>query len=167
MTCEYKGFIVPYRQPWKPLNTQWQWPNVIKALLKTSVALVRERTIPTERPPLVSEVSANSCCQRVSRGQCNGSLMLYSRLSRLKPLLFLTIISATVLTRLGALRSRTSKSQNICNAGNRTRDLWICSQELWPVVVRRKVESSRPDEVNFFNLSNPSGRTRPWGLLSL
>jgi hypothetical protein len=26
-----------------------------------SVALVRERTIPTERPPLVSEVSANLC----------------------------------------------------------------------------------------------------------
>jgi hypothetical protein len=32
-----------------------------------------------------------------------------------------------------------------------------------------KVEGSRPDEVNehFFNLPNPSGRTRPWGLLSL
>jgi hypothetical protein len=26
-----------------------------------SVALVRERTIPTERPPLVGEVSANLC----------------------------------------------------------------------------------------------------------
>jgi hypothetical protein len=26
-----------------------------------SVALVRERTIPTERPPLVGEVSANCC----------------------------------------------------------------------------------------------------------
>jgi hypothetical protein len=32
----------------------------------------------------------------------------------------------------------------------------------------RKVASSRPDEVNeFFNLPNPSSRTRPWGLLSL
>jgi len=28
---------------------------------KTSVALVRERTIPTERPPPVVEVSANFC----------------------------------------------------------------------------------------------------------
>ena len=28
---------------------------------KNSVALVRERTIPTERPPLVGEVSANFC----------------------------------------------------------------------------------------------------------
>jgi hypothetical protein len=32
----------------------------------------------------------------------------------------------------------------------------------------RKVAVLRPDEVNeFFNLPNPSGRTRPWGLLSL
>jgi hypothetical protein len=31
----------------------------------------------------------------------------------------------------------------------------------------RKVAGSRPDEVNFFSSPNPSGRTRPWGLLSL
>jgi hypothetical protein len=37
-----------------------------------SVALVRERTIPTERPPLVGEVAANFCGKRVSRGQRNG-----------------------------------------------------------------------------------------------
>jgi hypothetical protein len=30
-----------------------------KTTKKNSVALVRKRTIPTERPPLVSEVSAN------------------------------------------------------------------------------------------------------------
>jgi hypothetical protein len=35
-----------------------------------SVALVRKRTIPTERPSLV-EVSANLCVQRVLRGQRN------------------------------------------------------------------------------------------------
>jgi hypothetical protein len=29
--------------------------------ITNSVALVRERTIPTERPPLVGEVSANVC----------------------------------------------------------------------------------------------------------
>jgi hypothetical protein len=29
--------------------------------LKNSVALVRKRTIPTERPPLVVEISANLC----------------------------------------------------------------------------------------------------------
>jgi hypothetical protein len=31
----------------------------------------------------------------------------------------------------------------------------------------RKVAGSRPDEVNFFNLPKPSGRTRPWGSVSL
>jgi hypothetical protein len=40
---------------------------------RNSVAWVRERSIPTERPPLVGEVNANFCGQRVSRGQRNGS----------------------------------------------------------------------------------------------
>jgi hypothetical protein len=31
----------------------------------------------------------------------------------------------------------------------------------------RKVADSMPNEVIFLNLPNPSGRTRPWGLLSL
>jgi hypothetical protein len=47
-----------------------------------SVALVRERTIPTEQTPLVGEVSANVCRWRVPRGQHNGSLRPYSRISR-------------------------------------------------------------------------------------
>jgi len=34
------------------------WKILLK---KNSVALVRERTIPTERPPPVGEVSANFC----------------------------------------------------------------------------------------------------------
>jgi hypothetical protein len=34
-----------------------------------SVARVRDRIMPTERPPLVGEVSANFCGYRVSRGQ--------------------------------------------------------------------------------------------------
>jgi hypothetical protein len=47
------------------------------------MALVRKRTIPTERPPLVGEVRANfwgrvSCCQRC------GSLRPYSQVSRLE-----------------------------------------------------------------------------------
>ena len=33
----------------------------IQLIKKNSVALVRERTIPTERPPPVGEVSANLC----------------------------------------------------------------------------------------------------------
>jgi hypothetical protein len=34
-----------------------------------SVALVRERTIPTDRPPLVGEVSANLCGQSDSKAK--------------------------------------------------------------------------------------------------
>jgi hypothetical protein len=43
------------------------------SLKLNSVDLVRKQTIPTERPPLVGEVSANFCGQKVSRGQHNGS----------------------------------------------------------------------------------------------
>jgi hypothetical protein len=38
-----------------------------------SLVLVRERTIPTERPTLVGEVSANFLGQNVSRSQRRGS----------------------------------------------------------------------------------------------
>jgi len=37
---------------------------IIIIIIKNSVALVRERTIPTERPPPVGEVSANICGYR-------------------------------------------------------------------------------------------------------
>jgi hypothetical protein len=36
-------------------------PNVLPNKQTNSVALVRKRTIPTERPPLVDEVSTNFC----------------------------------------------------------------------------------------------------------
>jgi hypothetical protein len=44
--------------------------KIVLATNKTnSVALVRERRIPTERPLLVGRVSTNFCGQAVSRGQ--------------------------------------------------------------------------------------------------
>jgi hypothetical protein len=76
------------------------------ALLKNSVAVVRKRTIPTERPPLISEVSANFL--RVPRGQRDESLRPYSRLSRPEPLLLLPSSSSVVLTRLAGPRSRST-----------------------------------------------------------
>jgi hypothetical protein len=45
----------------------------LKKLKLNSVALVRERTILTERLPHVGEVSANVCGYRVPRGQCDVS----------------------------------------------------------------------------------------------
>jgi hypothetical protein len=52
------------------------------------MVLVRERTIPTERPPLVGEAITNFCGYRVPLGQRVGSLRSYSRFSKQKPLVF-------------------------------------------------------------------------------
>jgi hypothetical protein len=41
------------------LDSRFTDGGEVVTLKKTSVALVRERTTPTERPPLVDEVSAN------------------------------------------------------------------------------------------------------------
>jgi hypothetical protein len=97
---------------------------------KISIVLVRKRPIPTERRPLVGEVSANFCGQKVSRGQRNGSPRPYSRFCRPEPLLFHPklysrgwvdpVPNPLLLRKSGRARTR-------------TRDLWICSQELWPL----------------------------------
>jgi hypothetical protein len=51
-----------------------------------------------------------------------------------EPLLFHSSSSSVILTRLSGPRSRPTTSQKITgNAGNRTRVVWIGSQELWPV----------------------------------
>jgi hypothetical protein len=86
-----------------------------------SMDWVHEWTIPAERPPLVGEVSANFCRQRVPRGQCVGSQRPYSQISRPEPLLFLSSTSS-----IGPCSRRGS-------ARIRTPDLWICNQELWPL----------------------------------
>jgi hypothetical protein len=40
---------------------QWMVKIMATSLKKNSVALARKQTTPTERPPLVGEVSANFC----------------------------------------------------------------------------------------------------------
>jgi hypothetical protein len=98
-----------------------------------SKALVHKRTIPTERSPLIGQTSANFWGCWMLCGHHNESLRLYSHFSRPKPLLFLTSSSSIVLTSWvdpvpDPLLLRKSGS-----IGNWTRDLWICSQELWPL----------------------------------
>jgi hypothetical protein len=69
LPCWQETFTGPYPEPDQSspyqLITFLQHPSYGKdTKLKTklnTVALVRERTIPTERPPLVREVSANFC----------------------------------------------------------------------------------------------------------
>jgi hypothetical protein len=81
---------------------------------------VRERTIPTERQPLVGEVNANFCGQWVPRGQRDGSLRPYSRFYRQEKLLFLSSSFSVVLTKLKGPRSRPTTFFS-GSAGNRTR----------------------------------------------
>jgi hypothetical protein len=80
--------------------------TAVHVFIQNSVAWFRERTIPTDRPPVVGELSANFCRKRMPGGQCDGSLRPYSRLSRLEPLLFLSSSSSAVLKRLSWHRSR-------------------------------------------------------------
>jgi hypothetical protein len=68
----------------------------------------------------------------VTRGQRDGSLRPYSRLSRPEPLLFHPSSTSVVLTRLSGPRSRPTTFFLVV-PGNRTRDLRNCSQELWPL----------------------------------
>jgi hypothetical protein len=67
---------------------------------------------------------ADRGCRVVSAKDSHGRK---SRFSRPEPLLFPSSSSSVVLTRLSEPRSRHAASQKI---GNRTRDLWICSQKL-------------------------------------
>jgi hypothetical protein len=65
------------------------------------------------------------------RGQRDGSLRQYSRLSRPEPLLFLPSISSIVLTRLSDTVPDPLLRKS-GGAGNWNRNLRICSQELRP-----------------------------------
>jgi hypothetical protein len=100
------------------------------------MTLVRDLNIPTEWPPLVGEVITNFADKNVSRGQSddpyghiigfqNGSryfffqvaIQLYSR-GWVDP-----VPDPILFRKFGSV-------------GNRTRDLLICSHELWPLDYR-------------------------------
>jgi hypothetical protein len=96
--------------------------------VKKTVALVRKRTIPTERSQLVGEVSANFSdrgCRVVSATDPHGRILDRSRyyFSQVAPQLYsrgwVDPVSDPLLLRKSG------------SAGNRTRDLWICNQDFW------------------------------------
>jgi hypothetical protein len=91
---------------------------------KNSFARLRERTIPTERPPLVGDVCSNFCGYRVPRGERNGSLRPYSRFSRSEPLIFLPSNSSIILTRLNGPRCRPTTCQKIWQRRESNPNLW-------------------------------------------
>jgi hypothetical protein len=81
-------------RPRNPLNTRFsgfQSQSVLWGREKNSVPSVRKRTLPTERPPVVGEVSVNFFRYRVPRDQRDGSLRPYSRLYRSEPLVVFQI----------------------------------------------------------------------------
>jgi hypothetical protein len=94
------------------LNFASSYGQELRETKTNSVASVHERTMQTERPPIVGEVSANFCGQRVLHGHRDGSPRAYSRISKLEPLLFIPSSSLIVLTKSGP-RSRPNISQKI------------------------------------------------------
>jgi hypothetical protein len=70
---------------------------------------------------------------RVLRGQHNGSIRPYSRISRPEPLLFLPSSFSIVLS---GPRSWPTASQKIWQCRESNPDLWICNQELGPLYHR-------------------------------
>jgi hypothetical protein len=113
-------------------------------------------TIPTEPPPVVSEVSAKFCGKRVSCGQCNGSPRKYSWFSRPEPLLFLLSSSSIVFTRLSGPRSVKKPG----SAGNRTRDPWICSREF-------DHQTTEAIEINMIQYRMSYNRTHKFSIISM
>jgi hypothetical protein len=100
------------------------------------VALVRKRTIPTERPPLVGVVptfAGRGCCV-VSATNSHG---LQSRFSRTEPLHFHSSSSSIVLTRLSRPRSRHPISQKMWRAGNQTRPIYPLEKSRQYLLERR------------------------------
>jgi hypothetical protein len=101
---------------------------------KKSVALVSKRTIPTERPPLVGEVIANFWW-------VEGVAWSEQRIPTAVKLSFLDRSRYFFIQVIPKLSSRgwvdpVSEPlllRKFGTAENRTRDLWICNQKLWPL----------------------------------
>jgi hypothetical protein len=110
------------------------WATLRRYLNWTPWPLVRKRTIPTERPPLVGEVSANFLriegvmwsAQRIPTAVNIG----FQDRSR-----YFSIQVALQLSSQGWVNSVPDPLllRKSGSAGNRIRDLRICSQELWPL----------------------------------
>jgi hypothetical protein len=100
----------------------------------------------------------------VSRFQRNGSLWPYSRISRPKPLLFLPSSSSVDLRGWVDPVPDLLLLRKSASAGNQSRELWICSQELWPLDHRGhrrneiKVENGQRKGINMSEM----GMQKEW-----
>jgi hypothetical protein len=141
--------------------------NSIELTLKLNSVAFSPQANYTERPPLVGEVRANFLriegvawsAQRIPTA-VNLGFVDRSR--------YFSIQVAPQLSSRGwvdpvpdPLLLRKSAS-----AGNRTRDLWICSQELWPLAHRGGLELTQNDFIQIAIIyfeSIPDSNSRLWG----
>jgi hypothetical protein len=89
--------------------------------------------VPTERLPLLANLVptfSDRGCHLVSVTDPYCRILGFLNRSRQ---FFLSSSSSVVLTRLSGPRSRPTTSQKIWQRRESNPDLWICSQELWPV----------------------------------
>jgi hypothetical protein len=110
------------------------------------VASVRKRTIPTERPPLVSEVSANFFADRgchVVR-MTNPYGRIFGFLDRSRCCFFQ--VAPQLYSRDWVDPVPDPLLFSLVVPGDRTRDLRICSQELWPLDHRTGHYTERPTD---------------------
>jgi hypothetical protein len=125
LTWPRHSLIYTYSEPVRPYTS----PSKVK---QNSVASVRKRTIPTERPPLVSEVSANFL--RIEGYHVVSVTNPYGRilgfLGRNRYCFFQV---APQLYSRGRVDPVPDPLLFFVVPGNRTRDLRICTQELWPL----------------------------------
>jgi hypothetical protein len=112
-----------------------------------SMVWVRERTIPTEQPPLVGEVIANFFavrgCHVVSVTDPYGRILGLLDRSR-----YFSIKYLLSCTHEAEWTPFQTNYFFFVVPGNRTRDPWICSQEHWPLDHRDGRRNS-PWEINF------------------
>jgi hypothetical protein len=138
-------------------------------LMINSVALVSKRTISTERPPLVDEVSANFFadrgCRVVSTTDPHGRISVFWTRSR-----YFSVQVAPQLYSRGCVNPVPDPLllRKSGSAGNRTRVHWICSQELWPLD-HRETEIFYLNNVNWPDvvMSRLQSNTQPrWCLMN-
>jgi hypothetical protein len=94
-----------------------------------SMSSVHERTIPTERPPLVGSLCQLLRIESASATDPHGRIYGF----RPEPLVFLPSSSSVILTRLSGPRSRPTTSQKIWYPRESNSDHCTCSHELWLV----------------------------------
>jgi hypothetical protein len=114
------------------INTIASGPTKLKL---NSVALVRKRTIPTDRLPHVGEVSTNFLrIEGVAWSMQRISTTVNLDVLVPEPLLFHSVSSS--VTSRGWVNPIPPLLRKSGSVGNRTRHLWICSQHLWPLYHR-------------------------------